>query len=54
MCGRSLWFLHQTTALSQFGKDVLSTAVAGFPGMILFGGKHNYCDRFVFGEHPLL
>lgn len=40
-------FYDKTTAVGRFGKDVLAAAAGGLPGMILFGGKHEYCARIV-------
>jgi len=39
--------VNRQTALKSFGQDLMAAAVAGFPGMILFGGKPDYYADFV-------
>jgi len=43
-------FVNKQTALKSFGKDLMAAAVAGLPGMILFGGQPDYyADIVVVG-----
>lgn len=40
-------FVNKQTALKSFGQDLMAAAVAGLPGMILFGGKSDYYAEIV-------